>query len=210
MDDQSTLPGKPGQESGYLRVLVTKNGLCAVLTSDLQDSNQYLGFLWPKGYRVAKERLGIQVLDAHGRWVANDDDFLYVRGTELDQSVSVQQRCTHRWGTDLVIQQVSKPGKPFGVAQKPVVLLDCQGMPQSKPRTIMLACDGGLSLKRVTYDTWDRDGATGTAFASGSCSITQGFGPVPVEFAYHRAKDYHALLALHGVDVTYEHGDPCP
>lgn len=41
-------------------------------------------------------------------------------------------------------------------------LVDCGGAPKVKPKTIMLACgDGGVFIKKITWSSWDANGATG-------------------------------------------------
>lgn len=42
-------------------------------------------------------------------------------------------------------------------------LVDCAGALKVKPKTIMLACgDGGVFIKKITWSSWDSNGAIGT------------------------------------------------
>jgi hypothetical protein len=208
-DGRSALPGKQASAQGYLRLRQTPDGTCAVLSSDLDSWTQLEGFFWPKGYHVVRQGKDARILDAHGRLIAHVGDFLYVRGTEFQESGTLHQRCLHKWGDDLVVKQVSQPGTPFGESRPPVVVVDCQGMPSVEPHSMMLACDGGLSVSRLTFQTWGRSGASGTGIASGACSVSSGFSRVPVRLSLQGASDYHGLLVLGRVHLKYEESNPC-
>jgi hypothetical protein len=210
MQGQSALPGKVTGTSGYLSIRNTPEGPCAALTTAGQKSNRFQGFLWPQGFKVMQDGRNTKVVDRHGDWIANEGDFLYVRGREVAETTSVRQRCAHRYGQDIVVNRVSEPGQQFGSSRKAVVLLDCQGMPRVRPNDIMLACDGGWTLYHVTYDQWGPSGIAGTATASGACSVSSGFHDEPVTFAYPNVNLFHALLTpTHPPDVQYMNGNPC-
>jgi hypothetical protein len=65
-------------------------------------------------------------------------------------------------GTTLALNTIAPSSQPISTSAKDIYTWDCE-YPEHKPTTITFTCaDGGISVNKIKWSTWDKSGATGT------------------------------------------------
>jgi len=65
-------------------------------------------------------------------------------------------------GTTHALNTFAPSSQPISTAAKDIFTWDCE-YPEHKPTTITITCaDGGISVNKIKWSTWDKSGATGT------------------------------------------------
>lgn len=202
---------KGNRAQGFLTFTLTSAGICASIMNGTWDRERF--FLWPAGYRVAGGS-PLVVVDPRGRFVASDGDYVWVKGWSTTVPRGMRHSaCPAQRGEVFRVVAHSKPGTPFGYDHRPVMVMNGCGVdPAVRPRELTLACDGGLTLHAIHWDTWGRQGASGTATATMHCYDPMGADSMPVSFTYgkalHDPQDQHGLILLEGVQIDYPR-EPC-
>lgn len=186
-------------------------GVCATLRNPAVPYKPGPFVRWPAGFRVVGQDLN-RVVDARGRFVAREGDYLWLRGEAGDvaqQVVPDDARCPMPGGRSFDVVKVSEPGRPFGVAQRQVMVMEsCLGRPVVRPESVTLACDGGKGLEAIRWTSWGRGGAAGTAQLHETCYDPMGADQMQVTFTYPRVEKAYNLLLLEGLRIDYPR-EPC-
>jgi hypothetical protein len=65
-------------------------------------------------------------------------------------------------GITLALNSIAPSSQPISTAAVDIYTWDCE-YPEHKPATITITCaDGGISVNKIKWSTWDKSGATGT------------------------------------------------
>jgi hypothetical protein len=196
---------------GQLDVRLTTRGVCASLRNPATPYNGGPFVRWPVGYRVVGgDPLRLQ--DARGHFVAHEGDYLWLSGEANDVARRVipdDAACPMPGGRSFDVVRVSKPGRPLGVDERKVMLMDwCMGRPETRPENLTLACDGGRYLSDIQWTAWSRNGATGTARLFERCYDPIGSDSMWVTFTYTDVVGAFSLRLLKGLRIDYPR-EPC-
>ena len=64
-------------------------------------------------------------------------------------------------GTTLLLNIIAPSSQPISTAAEDIYTWDCE-YPEHKPTAITITCaDGGISVNKIKWSTWDKSGATG-------------------------------------------------
>lgn len=196
---------------GQLDLRLMARGVCATLRNPAYPYRPGPFVRWPAGYRVVGQDLN-RVVDARGRLVAREGNYLWLRGQAGDvaqQVVPDDVRCPMPGGRSFDVVKVSLPGRPLGVAKRQVMVMQsCMGLPVVRPESMTLACDGGKSLNDIRWTSWGREGATGTAQLHENCYNPFGADDMRVTFTYPTVEKAYSLRLLDGLRIDYPR-EPC-
>lgn len=117
-------------------------------------------------------------------------------------------------GTTLALNTIAPSSQPISTAAKDIYTWDCE-YPEHKPTTITITCaDGGISINKIIWKTWNKSGATGTGtFNENLCepSCVEGeqvSAPVNVTLSDLSARK--EKFYLRALDITTQDGKDFP
>ncbi len=196
---------------GLMDLRLRAQGVCATLRNPAYPYRPGPFVWWPAGFRVVGQDLN-RVVDARGRFVAREGDYLWLRGEAGDvaqQVVPDDARCPMPGARSFEVVKVSDPGRPLGVEKRQVMVMGwCDGRPVVRPESLTLACDGGKSLNNIRWTSWGRTGAAGSARLFERCYNPMGADDMQVTFTYSRVEKAYSLPLLDGLRIDYPR-EPC-
>jgi len=117
-------------------------------------------------------------------------------------------------GTTLALHTIAPSSRPISTAAKDIYTWDCE-YPEHKPATITITCaDGGISVNKIKWSTWDKSGATGTGtFSENLCEPSCVDGKevsAPVSIKLSDLKARKGKYYLRTLDISTQDGKDFP
>ena len=117
-------------------------------------------------------------------------------------------------GTTLALNTFAPSSQPIPSDPAHIYTWDCE-YPEHKPKTITLTCaDGGISVNKIKWSTWDKSGATGTGtFNENLCEPSCVEGEqvtAPVEISLKDLSQRKGKVYLRTLDITTQDGKDFP